>query len=187
MPRKNQIYLDIIKILNIFVIFTSVVICSLMMLADIPGIELLETNPNWLLIWLVSWSLKRTIWQGAIAGLIMGWIYDGISFSNPSHVLSFILVGVLTASLKKQKYIGEDFISVAFVVFFMTIFAETIFAWQYAQEDFASISEVKQKYQQIAIISGIITSLWSPAFYYPFNLWQERMRWWKKKQQSNLY
>ena len=187
MPRKHQISIDIINILNILFIFISVVICSIMMLADIPGIELLETNPNWLLIWLVSWSIKRTVWQGAIAGLIMGWIYDGITSSTPSHVLSFILVGVLTASLKKQKYIGEDFISVAFIVFFMTIFAETIFAWQYVQEGFISIPEVIQKYQQISITSAIITSLWSPAFYYPFNLWQERIRWWQKKQQSNLY
>ncbi len=187
MSRKHQISLDIIKILNILFIFVSIVICSLMMLADIPGVELLETNPNWLLIWLVSWSIKRTIYQGAIAGLITGWIYDGITFSTPSHVLSFVLVGVITSSLKKQKYIGEDFISVAFIVFFMTIFAETIFAWQYAQEGFVISSEVRQKYQQIVIISAIITSLWSPAFYYPFNLWQERMRWWTKKQQSNLY
>ena len=142
-----------------------------MMLVDIPGIELLETNPNWLLIWLVAWSIKRTIWQGAIAGLIIGWIYDGIAVNSPSHVLSFILVGMLTSSLQKQKYIGEDFISVALVVFFMTILAETIFAWQYATEYLVSIDEVIQKYKQIVIISAIITSLWSPAFYYPFNLW----------------
>lgn len=147
-----------------------------MMLVDIPGIELLETNPNWLLIWLVAWSIKRTIWQGAIAGLIIGWIYDGIAVNSPSHVLSFILVGMLTSSLQKQKYIGEDFISVALVVFFMTILAETIFAWQYATEYLVSIDEVIQKYKQIVIISAIITSLWSPAFYYPFNLWNERIR-----------
>ena len=176
MSNKTQRSIDIWKIFNILVICISVTVCSMMMLVDIPGIELLETNPNWLLIWLVAWSIKRTIWQGAIAGLIIGWIYDGIAANSPSHVLSFILVGIVTASLQKQKYIGEDFISVALVVFFMTILAETIFAWQYATEYLFSIDEVIQQYKQIVVISAIITSLWSPAFYYPFNLWNERIR-----------
>lgn len=181
MSNRSQRSVDILKIFNILFIFFSVVICSILMLVDIPGIELLETNPNWLLIWLVAWSIKRTIWQGAIAGLVIGWIYDGIGVYSPSHVLSFVLVGIFTSGLQKQKYIGEDFISVAFVVFFMTIFAETIFAWQYATEYLLSISEVMQKYKQIVIISAIITSLWSPAFYYPFNLWYQRERLWQKK------
>lgn len=181
MSNRSQRSVDILKIFNILFIFISVVICSILMLVNIPGIELLETNPNWLLIWLVSWSVQRTIWQGAIAGLMMGWIYDGIAVSSPSHVLSFVLVGILTSSLQKQKYIGEDFISVAFIVFFMTIFAETIFAWQYAQETLVSIPEAIHKYQQIVMISAIITSLWSPAFYYPFNLWHQRVRLWQKK------
>ena len=182
MSHKTRRSVDTLKILNILVICISVAVCSMMMLVDIPGIELLETNPNWLLIWLVAWSIKRTIWQGAIAGLIMGWIYDGIAVNSPSHVLSFILVGIVTSSLQKQKYIGEDFISVALVVFFMTILAETIFAWQYATEYLVSIDEVIQQYKQIVIISAIITSLWSPAFYYPFNLWNERIRLRQKSQ-----
>lgn len=181
MLSKNQTKIDILKILNILFIIISVFICSILMLADIPGVELLETNPNWLLIWLVSWSIQRNIWQGAIAGLIMGWIYDGITVSSPSHVLSFVVVGIVSSSLQTQKYIGEDFISVAFVVFFMSIFAETIFAWQYAIEHSIAIAKVIEKYQQIVIISGIITSLWSPIFYYPFNLWNKRLRLWQRK------
>lgn len=176
MSHKTKTSIDILKILNILFIFTSVIVCSILMFLDIPGVELLETNPNWLLIWVVAWSIKRTVWQGAIAGFIMGWIYDAITISSPSHVLSFVLVGVFTSRLQKQKYIGEDFISVAFIVFFMTVFAETIFALQYAREYLISISEVRQKYQQIAIISAIITSLWSPAFYYPFNMWHEGLK-----------
>ncbi|HEY9770856.1 MAG TPA: rod shape-determining protein MreD [Coleofasciculaceae cyanobacterium] len=176
MPRKNQTSIDILKVFNILFILASVVVCSILMLVNIPGMELLETNPNWLLIWVVAWSIKRTIWQGAIAGLMIGWIYDGITVSSPSHALSFVLVGVFTSSLQKQKYIGEDFISVAFVVFFMTIFAETIFAWQYAKYYLFSISENMQKYEETIVISAIITSLWSPAFYYPFNLWNEKVK-----------
>ncbi|MGF1587872.1 MAG: rod shape-determining protein MreD [Pleurocapsa sp.] len=176
MPRKNQTSIDILKVFNILFILASVVVCSILMLVNIPGMELLETNPNWLLIWVVAWSIKRTVWQGAIAGLIIGWIYDGITVSSPSHALSFVLVGILTSSLQKHKYIGEDFISVAFIVFFMTVFAEAIFAFQYAMHYLINISEVVQKYQKIVFISAIITSIWSPAFYYPFNLWNEKVK-----------
>ncbi|WP_026102638.1 rod shape-determining protein MreD [Pleurocapsa sp. PCC 7319] len=175
MPTKIQTSNNILNIINTLFICASVVLCSLLMLLHIPGMELLQTNPNWLLIWVVSWSLQRSVWQAAIAGLSIGWIYDGMTISSPSHVLSLVLVGVFTSALQKQKYIGEDFISVALIVFFMTVLAETIFALQYTMQRFLSISEVWQQYQQIVITTAMITSLWSPAFYYPFNLWQQRI------------
>lgn len=174
MLNQTKKSFDLLKILNILVILTSVVICSLLMLVDIPGMELLGNSPNWLLIWVVAWSIKRSIWQGAIAGMIIGLIYDGITTSPPSHILSLVVVGVLTSSLQKQKYIGEDFISVAFIVFFMTVVAETVFAFQYGRQQILSMPEVWQQYQQIVIASATISSLWSSAFYYPFNRWCEK-------------
>jgi rod shape-determining protein MreD len=174
MLNQTKQSLDLLKILNILVIFTSVVICSMLMLVHIPGMELLGNSPNWLLIWVVAWSMKRTVWQGAIAGMIMGLIYDGITTSPPSHIVSLVVVGVLTSSLQKQKYIGEDFISVAFIVFFMVVVAETVFAFQYGRQQILSMPEVWQQYQQIVIASATISSLWSPAFYYPFNRWIEK-------------
>jgi len=181
--QRKQISFDVLKIINLLFVTASIAVCTILMLANIPGVELLEVNPNWLLIWVVAWSLKRTIWHGAIAGLIMGCIYDGITISNPSHILSLMIVGILTSRLQTQKYIGEDFISVAFVVFFMTILSQAIFALQYGQAHFMSIGETIQKFQQIAIVSAIITSLWSPTFYYPMNLWQQRIRILQKKAQ----
>lgn len=181
MSRRNKTSLDILNILNIAIVLLSLIVCTTLMLFRIPGIELLGTSPNWLLIWLITWSLKKSIWQGAIAGLLIGWVYDGITLATPSHTLAFIVVGVCTAGIQKQKYTGEDFISVAFIVFFLTIFAETIFALQYLRAHWLSISEVLPKYQQTAIISAIITSLWSPIFYYPFNLWQRRIKQWRKR------
>ena len=181
MHSQSQRAFEIFKIINLIFLTVSVIICSILMLADIPGIELLETNPNWLLIWVVAWSIRRTVWQGAIAGLLLGWIYDGLSVNPPSHVLSLVVVGMLTAGLKKQKYLGEDFITIAFLVFFMTALAESIYAWQYAKEHLISLSEVIRKYQQVAIVSAIITSLWSPAFYYPFNLCQKKIELWQKR------
>ena len=181
MLPRNKTFLDILKIFNLAFVFLSLILCTVLMLFKIPGVELLGTSPNWLLIWLVGWSLKRSIWQGAIAGLLIGWIYDGITLATPSHALAFVFVGVCTAKLQKQKYTGEDFISVAFIVFFMTIFSETIFAYQYLRMHWLSISEVLPKYQQTTIISAIITSLWSPIFYYPFNLWQQKMKQWQRR------
>jgi rod shape-determining protein MreD len=92
-----------------------------------------------------------------------------------------VVVGVVTSSLKTQKYLGEDFISVAFVVFFMTFLSEAIFAIQYCRLHLMNMTDLLQKYQQVATISAIITSLWSPAFYYPMNLWQKRMGLWRRK------
>ena len=172
---------DVFSLINLLFVTVSILVCTILMLVDIPGMELLEINPNWLLIWVVSWSLKRTIWHGAIAGTIMGCIYDGITLSNPSHVLSFVLVGIITSSLKTQKYLGEDFISVAFVVFFMTVFSEAIYVWQYSREYFLGIGGTIQKYQQLVIVSAIITSLWSPTLYYPMNRWQKRIKLLRKK------
>ena len=173
--RYQSKRIEFLEILNILSIVISVAVCSLLMLLDIPGMELLETNPNWLLIWVVAWSLKRTVWQSAIAGLAIGWIYDGLAISPPSHVPSLVLVAVFTASLQKQKYLGEDFISIAFIVFFMTFLAEAVYAVQYTIHYLIPLPEAISKYQQIAIISAIITSIWSPAFYYPFNLISEKI------------
>jgi len=181
MPYQSQTSFNLLKILDIVFVVISVAFCSLLMLLKIPGMELLGTSPNWLLIWLVAWSLGKSVSQGAIAGLTIGWIYDGVMGVTPSHAFAFVTVGIITSRLQKQKYIGEDFISVAFIVFFMTVLAEGIFAWLYLRTYFLPISQVWSKYQQIAIVSAIITSLWSPIFYYPFNLWQKRFRQLQKK------
>ena len=169
---KNLAWL---KILNILLVVGSVVICSILMLIRLPGMELLGISPNWLLIWVVAWSVKRSIWQGAIAGIAMGCLYDAMSMGAPSHIFSLVVVGVLTSALQKQKYLGEDFISVALIVFFMTIVAETIFAIQYGWQHIRSPQEVWQEYQKIVLVSAIITSLWSPTFYYPFERWRTKI------------
>ena len=174
------------RLLNILIIIATVAICSILMLLSLPGMELLAVNPNWLLIWVVVWSIKRTVWQGAIAGVAMGFIYDGLTMDTPSHILSLVVVGVLTSRLQKQKYIGEDFISVAFIVFFMVTLAEAIYALQYSRQQILPIKEVWQHYQQIAITSATISSLWSPVLYYPCDRWWSKMRQLEKTQKYNF-
>ncbi len=159
---------------NTFIILISVTLCSLLLLLNLPAIEILGISPNWILILLIVWSIKRPIWQAAIAGISLGLIYDGITVSVPSHILSLVTVGVITAILNKQKYIGEDLISVTIIAFFMAIIAETIVALQYIWEQMLSVSQIWQDYQRVVIISALINSLWTPAIYFPFN------KYWKK-------
>ena len=90
---------------NIFIILSAVTICSMLLLFNFPGMEILGISPNWILILVIVWSVKRPIWQAAIAGISLGLIYDGITISTPSHILSLVTVGIITASLNKQKYL----------------------------------------------------------------------------------
>ena len=58
------------QFLNFAVTFLSVMLCILILPTRMPGMELLGISPNWLLIWLVAWSIKRkrTVWGAASMG-----------------------------------------------------------------------------------------------------------------------
>lgn len=137
--------------------------------------DLLGLAPNWLLIWVVAWSVKRTALQGAIAGLALGLIQDGMTAGYPSHALSLACVGILTAWIKKHRYIQEDFISVALIVFGMAVVAETIMAIQFGLMGARPIAEIWTDYQRIVLSSAILSSLWAPVVYYPLNRWWRRV------------
>lgn len=175
----------------------SVLLCLLVLPLRLPGLELLGVAPNWLLIWVVAWSLRRSLWQGAIAGVALGFIQDGMTAPTPTHALSLAVVGVLTSRIQKQRYIQEDFISVALIVFGMAVVAETVVAIQYSFQTFGlefqaapteainldlegqtsgrTLSEIWIYHQQVALSSAILSSLWAPALYYPLRRWWERL------------
>lgn len=122
-------------LLQICVIGISVLFCICLSLARFPGTEIAGVGANWLLIWVVSWSLKRTPWDAAIAGITIGLIMDGLAGDPglfPTHVLAFLAVGVLTALLQKERYLQEDFVSAALIVFGMAVIFETIMAIQFS-------------------------------------------------------
>ena len=133
--------------------------------------ELLGLGPNWLLIWVVSWSVKRSIWQGAMAGLVLGLVQDGMTSVAPSSILSLVIVGVMTSRIQKQKYIQEDFISIALIVFAMALVGETITAIQYIVSGIGDIGEIWLDHQRFALASAILSSLWAPVVYYPLSVW----------------
>jgi len=89
-------------------------------------------------------GVKRTLVQGAIAGLALG-LLRWHDVTHPTHALSLALVGILTARLQKQRYIQEDFISVALIVFGMAVLAETVTALQF------SFLCVRQEAQKLAL------------------------------------
>jgi len=144
--------------------------------------ELLSVNPNWLLIWVVAWSVKRTQFQGALAGMALGLIQDGMASPSPTHAFSLAIVGLLTARIQKQRYVKEDFISIALIVFGMAVLAETIIAIQFSLSTLRSdsgqrtLSEIWIYHQQIALSSAILSSLWAPVVYYPLNRWWEQIQ-----------
>ncbi|HEY9831296.1 MAG TPA: rod shape-determining protein MreD [Stenomitos sp.] len=163
------------QILNWVVTVGSVMLCLLILPSRLPGMELLGIAPNWLLIWVVAWSLKRTVLQGALAGLVLGLIQDGMTSPEPTHIISLALVGMLTARIQKQRYIQEDFISVALIVFGMAVVGETVTAIQYSFMGDRNLAEIWSDHQRIALSSAILSSLWAPVLYYPLNRWWERI------------
>jgi len=166
---------------NCAVTVGSVLICLLISPTRLPGMELAGIAPNWLLIWVVVWSVKRTMFQGALAGLTLGLIQDGMTFpdgmtsSAPTHAISLAIVGILTARIRKERYIQEDFISVALIAFGMAVISETVTAIQYTMQGDRSLIEIWNYHQFVSLSSAILSSLWAPVVYFPLNRWWQRM------------
>ena len=107
------------QILNAVIIVGSVLLCVLLSPARLPGMELLGIGPNWFLIWVIIWSLKRKWFRAVQAGIVLGLIQDGMTSAYPSHVLVYGLIAWLTSQLYERRYVKEDPITVVLVVFFV--------------------------------------------------------------------
>jgi rod shape-determining protein MreD len=180
-PVGNRLLFRQPWVFNAAVTVTSVLVCLMLLPSRIPGMELLGVGPHWLLIWVVAWSIKRAMWQGAVAGLVLGLLQDAMTSPQPTHTLSLIVVGVLTARLQKQRYLQEDIVSVALIVFAMAVIAETVLALQISLDQiftegslYPSLAKIWLYHQRVALSSAILSSLWAPAVYYPLNRWWDR-------------
>ncbi|RUT00560.1 rod shape-determining protein MreD [Dulcicalothrix desertica PCC 7102] len=142
----------------------------------LPGMELLGIAPNWLLIWVVAWSVKRNAWQGAFAGIILGFLQDAMTYSEPTHALPLGLVGLITGGIQKSRFIEEDFISIALIVFVMAVFSEAVFASQLALSGGRNVTFIWAYFQRVALASAILSSLWAPVVYYPLNRWWQKLK-----------
>ncbi|MEA5574533.1 rod shape-determining protein MreD [Calothrix sp. UHCC 0171] len=168
-PRTRQI-------VDYSLIFFTVLLCLMLLPNRLPGMELLGIGPNWLLIWVVVWSVKRNAWQGAVAGIILGFLQDAMTYTEPTHALSLGLVGFLTGLMQKQRFIQEDFISIALIVFAMSAFGEAIFASQLVMAGDRNPTDIWAYYQRVALASAILSSLWAPVVYYPLNRWWQKLK-----------
>ncbi len=161
-------------VINAAIAVGSVLLCLLLLPTRFPGMELLGVAPNWLLIWVVAWSIKRKRMQGVLAGVVLGLLLDAMTSASPTHALSLGVVGGLTATLQKQKYVQEDFISVALIVFGMSVLADTIRALQFSFLGDRPLSEIWAYHQPLALACAILSSLWAPVLYFPLNrLWEQ--------------
>ncbi|MEG4997618.1 rod shape-determining protein MreD [Microcoleus sp. B4-D4] len=168
------------KFLNFGVTFVSVLLCLLILPARMPGMELLGISPNWLLIWLVAWSIKRkrTVWGAASMGVVLGFLQDAMTAPHPSHAVSLVIVGVLTVVLLKTWSIPADIVErdpipIALIVFAMAVVAETVMGLQFLAMGDRGLVEIWSDHQRVALCSAILSSLWAPVIYFPLNhLWE---------------
>jgi rod shape-determining protein MreD len=136
---------------------------------------LMGLSPNWLLIWLVAWSVNRPVVLAVMVGIALGMVQDGMTTVTsvsvaPTHVLGLAIAGGITSLLQKQRYMQEDFVSIALIVFGMAVIVETMHAVQLTVMG-ASMDNVWTLQQRIALSSAILSSLWSPAIYFPLSRW----------------
>lgn len=156
----------------------SLLLCLLMLPLRLPGMTILDVAPNWLLIWLVCWSLNRPVVVAVLAGIALGLVHDALTVPAElaghsfSHCWGMALAGGITALLQKQRYIYEDFISVGLIVFGMAVLAETVIAIQLSILGF-DLVQVWSHQQKITFISALLSSLWAPVLYFPLrSFWQ---------------
>ncbi|ALF55482.1 rod shape-determining protein MreD [Nostoc sp. FACHB-87] len=166
----------VVQLLDLSVTVGSVLLCLLLLPTRFPGTELLGLGPNWLLIWVVAWSIKRSVWEGAIAGIVLGLLQDALTSPDPTHAVTLGLVGLLTGLVQKQRFIQEDFISIALIVFIMAILSESIFGLQLSLTGDRKVEYIWAYYQRVALASAILSSLWAPVVYYPLNLWWQKRK-----------
>jgi rod shape-determining protein MreD len=151
----------------------SVWTCLMLLPMRLPGTTLAGISPNWLLIWVVAWSLRRSSWQAVSGGLVLGLLQDSMTEGNPTHALSLMFVAFLTTRIQKQRFLNEDFISVALVTFGMAVVAETIMALQFSFVGNRTLIDIWRHHQIIALSSAVLSSLWAPVLYFPLNnLWK---------------
>ncbi|WP_016949913.1 rod shape-determining protein MreD [Anabaena sp. PCC 7108] len=176
LPALRHWYPWVRQLLDWAVTSGSVLLCLLMLPTRLPGMELLGIGPNWVLIWVVAWSVKRSLFVGAFAGIVIGLLQDGMTSPNPTHAISLGIVGMLTGLIQKQRFIQEDFISIALIVFGMAVLADTIFAVQLSFTGDRKVEDIWTYYQRVALASAILSSLWAPVVYYPLNRWWQQTK-----------
>ncbi len=64
-----------------------------MTLAAPSWLTLSGIGPSWVVLWLLPWSLEYGPFSGALAGLYLGLVLDGISLDGATHIPVLIALG----------------------------------------------------------------------------------------------
>ncbi|MBD2151469.1 rod shape-determining protein MreD [Pseudanabaena sp. FACHB-1277] len=165
------------KLINWSITTLSIAVCVLAMYTRLPGMTLMGIAPNWLLIWLVAWSVNRPVLLAVMAGIALGLVQDSMTVVQadglnavPTHMIGLAIASGLTSLLQKQRYVQEDFISIALIVFGMAVIVETMHAIQLVYMG-SDANTIWLLHQRIALGSAIVSSLWSPVVYFPLSRW----------------
>ena len=176
--------------LNVLAIVGSVGLCLMLVPTRFPGMEILGVGPSWLVMWTMAWSLHRSLWHAATAGVVLGLIQDAMTFpttttlgSVPTHVLSLTTVGVLAFWLHKHRYVEDRILPVAIMTALLTLVAETVMGSQYLfqtaignspEVSLESLNYLWVNQSSVMLISSILSGLWMPIVYYPLHLWWQK-------------
>jgi rod shape-determining protein MreD len=182
------------NVLNGLAIVGSAGLCLLLSPTRFAGMEILGVGPSWLVMWTIVWSLRRSLWQAATAGIVLGLIQDRMTLpasdalgTLPSHVLSLTAVGVMTVWLEKRRYIDDAAIPATIAAFLLTIVNESILGLQYLLNGrsamgnrgldlgFDSLSYLWIDRSLVILIAATLSALWMPLLYYPLRLWWKRV------------
>jgi rod shape-determining protein MreD len=178
--------------LYLLTVVGSAGLCLLLLPTRLPGMEILGVGPSWLVMWTIAWSLHRSLWHAATAGIVLGLIQDGMTFTGtdtlgtiPTHVLSLTTVGVLAFLLHKRRYLDETVLSASIAAFGLTIVSEAITGLQYFLEtaverspaaSFDSLNYLWTNQFPLILVAAVLSGLWMPVLYYPLQLcWQKML------------
>ncbi len=177
--------------LNGLAIVGSVGLCLLLLPTRFPGMEILGIGPSWLVMWTIAWSLQRSLWHAATAGIVLGLIQDAMTLPSittfgtlPSHVLSLTTVGVLTFWLCKRRYLTDRMIPVTIATFLLAIVSELVTGCQYLlhtamtisiEASFDGIAHLWANQSPVTLITAVLSSLWMPILYYPLHIWWQKL------------
>lgn len=177
--------------LHVAIVICSVSLCLLLLPTRFPGMEILGVGPSWLVMWTIAWSMRRSLWHAATAGIVLGLIQDAMTFpattalgTVPTHVLSLTVVGVLAFWLQKRRYLDDTIVSVSLATVLLTVVSEVVTGAQYLlqttieQSWAASLDSLDYMWTERAIaisIAAILSGLWMPILYYPLQLWWQKI------------
>jgi rod shape-determining protein MreD len=173
------------------IVVGSAGLCLFLLPTRLPGMEILGVGPSWLVMWTIAWSVRRSLWQAATAGIVLGLLQDAMTFPQaatlgtmPTHVLSLTAVGVLTFWLHKRRYLDDTILSVSIAAFLLTIVSEAITGLQYLLEvaidrspaaTLDSLNYLWHDRLTVISIAAVLSGLWMPILYYPLQLWWQKM------------